>query len=85
VGRSYERGGLLDLAGHDISGAAAVVRTIASILPATRARGVPVVYLQTGYKPDLSPDRRGSTRVKRIDDQLVAGAKLAPPAACSAW
>lgn len=47
-------GGLLDLAGHDISGAAVVVRTIASILPAARTRGVPVVYLQTGYKPDLS-------------------------------
>jgi ureidoacrylate peracid hydrolase len=47
-------GGLLDLAGHDISGAAVVVRAIASILPAARARGVPVVYLQTGYKPDLS-------------------------------
>lgn len=48
------RGGLLDLAGHDISGAAPVVRTIRSVLEAARAGGVPVVYLQTGYKPDLS-------------------------------
>src|SRR5579875_2110404 len=48
------RGGLLDLAGIDISGAAAVVRVIRSVLDAVRARGVPVVYLQTGYKPDLS-------------------------------
>ena len=47
-------GGLLDLAGIDISGAAAVTRTIGRLLPAARARGVPVVYLQTGYKPDLS-------------------------------
>ena len=47
-------GGLLDLAGVDISGAAAVTQTIAQLLPAARARGVPVVYLQTGYKPDLS-------------------------------
>lgn len=47
-------GGLLDLAGVDISGAAAVTKTIAQLLPAARARGVPVVYLQTGYKPDLS-------------------------------
>ena len=46
--------GLLDLAGVDISGAAAVVRTIASILESARSAGVPVVYLQTGYKPDLS-------------------------------
>jgi ureidoacrylate peracid hydrolase len=46
--------GLLDLAGVDISGAAAVTRTIGQLLPAARACGVPVVYLQTGYKPDLS-------------------------------
>jgi ureidoacrylate peracid hydrolase len=47
-------GGLLDLAGTDISGAPQVVRVISSILKAARERGVPVVYLQTGYKPDLS-------------------------------
>jgi ureidoacrylate peracid hydrolase len=47
-------GGLLDLAGIDISGAAKVVRTIASVLSAARAQGIQVVYLQTGYKPDLS-------------------------------
>src|SRR5262249_39491102 len=48
------KGGLLDLAGIDISGAARVVRAIESVLRAARARGVQVVYLQTGYKPDLS-------------------------------
>ena len=47
-------GGLLDLAGVDIAGAAAVVRTIGGILAAARAAAIPVVYLQTGYKPDLS-------------------------------
>ena len=47
-------GGLLDLAGIDISGAPQVVRTIDSILTAARRRGVQIVYLQTGYKPDLS-------------------------------
>jgi len=47
-------GGLLDLAGVDISGAAAVTQSITGLLPAARACGVPVVYLQTGYKPDLS-------------------------------
>ncbi|MEY4760158.1 MAG: hypothetical protein RLZZ200_14 [Pseudomonadota bacterium] len=46
--------GLLDLAGVDISGAAAVVQTIAQILSAARGAGIQVVYLQTGYKPDLS-------------------------------
>ena len=48
------KGGLLDLAGIDISGAAEVVRTIGTVLDAARASGVHVVYLQTGYKPDLS-------------------------------
>ena len=47
-------GGLLDLAGVDIAGAAAVVRTIGAILTAARSADVPIVYLQTGYKPDLS-------------------------------
>ena len=48
------RGGLLDLAGVDISAADAVVRRIGSVLDAARASNVPIVYLQTGYKPDLS-------------------------------
>jgi ureidoacrylate peracid hydrolase len=47
-------GGLLDLAGVDISGAHEVVRRIGELLAAARAAGVQVVYLQTGYKPDLS-------------------------------
>src|ERR1700756_757618 len=47
-------GGLLDLAGVDISGADGVVRRIGELLDAARAAGVQVVYLQTGYKPDLS-------------------------------
>jgi ureidoacrylate peracid hydrolase len=49
------KGGLLDLAGYDVSEpAAAVVSTIRSILQAARRKGVQIVYLQTGYKPDLS-------------------------------
>ena len=48
------RGGLLDIAGVDISGADKIVRRIGELLEAARAASVPVVYLQTGYKPDLS-------------------------------
>ena len=48
------KGGLLDLAGIDISGAGNVVRSISTVLTAARGAGVQVVYLQTGYKPDLS-------------------------------
>src|SRR5690606_28537756 len=48
------KGGLLDLAGIDVSGAQAVVDTIQGLLEAARAARMQIVYLQTGYKPDLS-------------------------------
>jgi ureidoacrylate peracid hydrolase len=47
-------GGLLDLAGVDIAGAAQVRHTLGALLVAARSAGLEVVYLQTGYKPDLS-------------------------------
>ena len=48
------KGGMLDIAGVDISGAAQVVRSIKGIVDAGRRAGIPVVFLQIGYKPDLS-------------------------------
>ena len=48
------KGGLLDIAGVDISTAGCVVRKIAAVLDAARIAGLPVVYLQMGYKPDQS-------------------------------
>ncbi|MFZ0980765.1 MAG: isochorismatase family cysteine hydrolase [Candidatus Acidiferrales bacterium] len=48
------KGGTLDLAGTDLSGAPRVVHTIRSVVDAARAAGVPAVFLQTGYKQDLS-------------------------------
>ena len=47
-------GGMLDLAGVDISHAPRVVRAIRAVLEAARPAGIPIVYLQMGYKPDLS-------------------------------
>ncbi len=47
-------GGMLDIAGMDISAAAQVVGSIKSIVDAGRRAGIPIVYLQMGYKPDLS-------------------------------
>ena len=46
--------GMLDIAGADISGAQSVVDVIARVLAAARIRQMPVVYLQMGYKADLS-------------------------------
>jgi ureidoacrylate peracid hydrolase len=48
------RGGLLDLAGFDISGAAPVIEINKRLIGAARAAGVKVVYLQMSFKPDLS-------------------------------
>ncbi len=46
--------GMLDLAGVDISGAPEVVRSVREVLAAARQAGIPIVYLQMGYQPDLS-------------------------------
>lgn len=48
------KGGMLDIAGVDISGAPRVVSSIKTVLDAARKASVPVVYVQMGYKPDLS-------------------------------
>jgi len=48
------KGGMLDIAGVDITGAAQVASTIRGIAEAARRAAMPVVHLQMGYKPDLS-------------------------------
>ncbi len=48
------KGGMFDLAGHDISGADAAIAATGRVLAAARAASVPVVYLQMGFRPDLS-------------------------------
>ena len=48
------KGGMLDIAGVDISGAPAVVWSIGHVVAAARRTGIPIVYLQMGFKPDLS-------------------------------
>jgi ureidoacrylate peracid hydrolase len=46
--------GMLDIAGVDVTDASRVIRTIRSVLDASRENGVAVVYLRMAYKPDLS-------------------------------
>ena len=48
------KGGMLDLAGMDISSAVGVIGAIQTTLAVARKAGIAVVYLQMGYKPDLS-------------------------------
>ena len=46
--------GMLDIAGADLSGAPRVVGVISQLLDAARRAALPIVYLQMGYKADLS-------------------------------
>lgn len=46
------KGGYLDLAGFDVSGAEAAISAIATTLDAARAAGLAVVFLQNGWDPD---------------------------------
>jgi ureidoacrylate peracid hydrolase len=47
-------GGMLDIAGIDITDASRVIRVIRSVIDAARKIGVAVIYLRMAYKPDLS-------------------------------
>ena len=46
------KGGYLDLAGFDISGAAKVIANTRAVLETARAAGVTVIYFQNGWDPD---------------------------------
>lgn len=46
------KGGYVDLAGFDISGAASVIGRISDTLEAARTAGIQVVFLQNGWDPD---------------------------------
>jgi ureidoacrylate peracid hydrolase len=48
------KGGMLDLAGVDISPNQAVIEPTGRLLAAARQGGITVVYLKMGYRPDLS-------------------------------
>jgi ureidoacrylate peracid hydrolase len=48
------KGGMFDLAGIDISGAAPAIDANRRLLAAARLAGVTVAYLQMSYRPDLS-------------------------------
>ncbi len=47
-------GGMFDLAGYDISGAARIVATNAALLTALREAGAKIVYLKMSYNADYS-------------------------------
>jgi ureidoacrylate peracid hydrolase len=46
-------GGYIDLVGFDVSGAPPVIEEAARTIAACRAAGIPVIYLQNGFSPDV--------------------------------
>ncbi|WP_163454420.1 isochorismatase family protein, partial [Escherichia coli] len=47
-------GGYLDLAGFDISGAAAAIDKIRTTVEAARSAGIPVIFFQNGWDKDYA-------------------------------
>lgn len=77
------KGGMLDVGGVDISGAPRVISAIRPVIEAARTAGIPVVYLQMGYKPDLSnaggpssPNSRKELAMRLMGDRPELKGKL---------
>lgn len=79
-----KKGGMLDLgAGIDESRTNPVIAANRRLLPAARAAGVQVFYLQFGYKPDLSdaggpqsPNVRKQMAIRMIEERPMVRDKL---------
>lgn len=71
------KGGMLDLAGVDISPNQAVIEPTGRLLVAARQGGITVVYLKTGYRPDLS-DLGAAETPNRIRHPSVGTMVAAP-------
>jgi ureidoacrylate peracid hydrolase len=77
------KGGYVDLAGFDISGAAGTIGQIGKVLETARAAGVLVVYLQNGWDPAYveaggpgSPNWHKSNALKTMRDRPELEGKL---------
>jgi ureidoacrylate peracid hydrolase len=71
------KGGMLDLAGVDISPNLAVIEPTGRLLTASRHAGITVVYLKMGYRPDLS-DLGAAETPNRIRHPSVGTMVAAP-------
>jgi ureidoacrylate peracid hydrolase len=77
------KGGYLDVAGFDISGAPAVIRNIQGVLETARGAGVPVIYFQNGWDPEYveaggegSPNWHKSNALKTMRERPELAGKL---------
>jgi ureidoacrylate peracid hydrolase len=73
------KGGMFDRAGIDISGFQEAVGPTAKVLAAARKLGIKIIYLKTGYKPDLA-DLGAPNSVNRVRHlRLGVGEKITAP------
>jgi ureidoacrylate peracid hydrolase len=77
------RGGYLDLAGFDISGAANVIAQTKGVLEVARTAGMPVIYFQNGWDADYveaggpgSPNWHKSNALKTMRERPELQGKL---------
>lgn len=77
------KGGLFDLAGFDISGAAATIEASRRLIAACRNAGVKVFYLQMSYAPDLrdagdatSPNHHKELALRMMRERAELAGKL---------
>lgn len=77
------KGGYLDIAGFDISGAAAAIERIAAAVAAARSAGIPVVFLQNGWDANYveaggpgSPNWHKSNAMKTMRKQPALMGRL---------
>jgi ureidoacrylate peracid hydrolase len=70
------KGGMFDLAGHDLSIVRSAIAPTARVLASIRRAGVPVVYLKMGYHADLSdlgpPDSPNRLRHRSVGKLVTA-------------
>jgi ureidoacrylate peracid hydrolase len=71
------KGGMFDLAGHDLSLVRATIAPTAGVLAALRRAGIRIVYLKMGYQPDLS-DLGPPDSPNRLRHSAVGRAATAP-------
>jgi ureidoacrylate peracid hydrolase len=83
------RGGYWELAGWDISAARKIIRPCREIVGAARQKGIKVIYLQMGFRPDLadigssdSPNRRKSKGLALLHQRPEIRDKLY---ICGSW
>ena len=73
------KGGMLDRAGVDISGAQKAIAPIAKVLAAARQAGLKIIYLKMGYRPDVS-DLGPNDSVNRVRHlKFGVGQKIQAP------